>query len=693
MKLFTKYQKSTLVTGLLFLSVFLKVHAHEGHEEDVDENEEESNHGMDMVMPEESHSTSSSTSTSNSKIIPTAHEQTHMHGMPILEMGKLTPAERLYWEQYNTTTYFTFEHPKVDKTSMWFHVYYIAVLTVFVYPILLGLNNIGNKWYLPLLGLNYIIMWISSFCFYKFHKNLEKNNIQLYPNNIMHQLTCVLLGFFTVHLISAFIRRALDYGDYNESSNNNTDIHTSKYSAYGRLNDLSSYDDVDFEMDGYIAEEQERENGSKSITSPPTTLRNSHDIDNLNKNAKLQSTRSNSNNTLTNNHSETNNDHPNNSFAQMTNKKLEKLQQKRDSMYHKLYSVSLLQKICINFHNLFNFCFHLINYPILMFLFVYCGIGLAVGNIYATPKIRVFNLLAHWIKGGVFIMLGLVSLSRYCGFGKTKSWAWNTTVYTKQDFINRKMNTQGWWRFLPKSGVNMDFIEVFLICFYGTTNVFLEHLASEDGKWTAKDLQHVSIAFMYIGSGACGLLVEYYLNDWKYQYAIKTMKKYYKEEHSTQHNEDDVDSLYSPENVVIANPGFSPNPLPAFTIFWTGVLMSKHAQASQVSTAVHVQWGNLLAYGSFFRIFTILYMFLVPNYTPLKAVRPLTELVTSFCLLCGGLIFMESTDQVIEGMEYRGYTEMFTFNLSVGGVTLLMSWIMLFFILKDWLKKTQSRRE
>ncbi|KAL6942582.1 hypothetical protein ACO0QE_003764 [Hanseniaspora vineae] len=665
MKIVTRHHRNTLIAVILFLSVLLRVNAHEGHDDEEEEEEEEKDSmGMDMA-------TGTPTS-SNSKIIPTAHEVAHMHGMPILEMGNLTPAEKLYWEQYNTTTYFTFEHPQVNKNWMWMHVYYISILTVFVYPILLGLNNIGNKWYLPLLALNYIVMWISSLSFWKFHKILVKQNIQLYPNNIMHQLTCVLLGFFTVHLVSAFIRRALDYGDYSE-----IDHHTG--STYTRLNEFSSYDDVDFEMDGYGAEEQ---SVSKDITSPSTTLRNSHDKD-----AQLHSSRSNSNNTLTN--------HPDTSFTHATHKKLENLQHKRDSMYHKLYSLSLFQKICINFHNLFNFCFHLINYPILMFLFVYCGIGLAVGNIYATPKIRVFNLLAHWIKGGVFIMLGLVSLSRYCGFGRTKSWAWNTTVYTKQDYTTRKMNTQGWWRFLPKSGVNMDFIEVFLICFYGTTNVFLEHLASEDGKWTAKDLQHVSIAFMYIGSGACGLLVEYYLNDWKYQYAIKTMKQYYKEEHPTTTNgadtEEDVDALYSPQNVVIANPGFSPNPLPAFTIFWTGVLMSKHAQASKVSTAVHVQWGNLLAYGSFFRIFTIMYMFLVPNYSPLKAVRPLTELVTSFCLLCGGLIFMESTDQVIEGMEYRGYTEMFTFNLSVGVVTLLMSWIMLFFILKDWLKRRGER--
>nr|CAI6413900.1 AAC_HP1_G0006610.mRNA.1.CDS.1 [Saccharomyces cerevisiae] len=52
----------------------------------------------------------------------------------------------------------------------------------------------------------------------------------------------------------------------------------------------------------------------------------------------------------------------------------------------------------------------------------------------------------------------------------------------------------------------MEFVESFLIFFYGSTNIFLEHLAGNGGAWTAKDLQHVSIAFMFIGTDLCGLL-------------------------------------------------------------------------------------------------------------------------------------------------------------------------------------------
>lgn len=177
----------------------------------------------------------------------------------------------------------------------------------------------------------------------------------------------------------------------------------------------------------------------------------------------------------------------------------------------------------------------------------------------------------------------------------------------------------------------MEFVESFLIFFYGSTNIFLEHLAGNGGAWTAKDLQHVSIAFMFIGTGLCGLLTEYKLNHWRFEHARKRPQT----------------------DVVAATPGYSPNPFPAFTIFWTGILMSQHAQSSQFSTTIHTQWGYLLSYGSFFRLLTFLILFLVPN-TNSAASKPFTELITSFCLLCGGLVFMESTDQSIEAMEYRG---------------------------------------
>jgi hypothetical protein len=40
-----------------------------------------------------------------------------------------------------------------------------------------------------------------------------------------------------------------------------------------------------------------------------------------------------------------------------------------------------------------------------------------------------------------------------------------------------------------------------LIFIYGSTNVFLEHLAAWGGAWSATDLEHVSISIMFFGAG------------------------------------------------------------------------------------------------------------------------------------------------------------------------------------------------
>lgn len=235
---------------------------------------------------------------------------------------------------------------------------------------------------------------------------------------------------------------------------------------------------------------------------------------------------------------------------------------------------------------------------------------------------------------------------------------------------------------------SFEAIESFLIFFYGCSNVFLEHLGSRDGSWSAMDLQHVSIAFMYFGAGLCGLVTELKLSSWRRSLFFNVAGKQLEIAENIKLDDD----LTADEKIRIIGskkmitPGFSPNPFPVFTIFWTGVLMSKHAQASALSSAIHVQWGSLLTYGSFFRVCT----FLLMSYYPLHGSkecflpsRPFTELVTSFCLLCGGMVFMESTDQVIEALAYRGLTPMFTINVSVGIISLLMAWVMFIFAVKD----------
>lgn len=69
----------------------------------------------------------------------------------------------------------------------------------------------------------------------------------------------------------------------------------------------------------------------------------------------------------------------------------------------------------------------------------------------------------------------------------------------------------GWaWNIKPPESVvssrkarvpSAEFVESFVIFLYGSTNVFLEHLAAWGAAWSAQDLEHVSITIMFFGGG------------------------------------------------------------------------------------------------------------------------------------------------------------------------------------------------
>ena len=75
----------------------------------------------------------------------------------------------------------------------------------------------------------------------------------------------------------------------------------------------------------------------------------------------------------------------------------------------------------------------------------------------------------------------------------------------------------GWsWNVKPPASIvgsrraavpSAEFVESFLIFVYGSTNVFLEHLGSNDGKWSAGDLEHVSISILFFGGGLVSMNV------------------------------------------------------------------------------------------------------------------------------------------------------------------------------------------
>lgn len=101
----------------------------------------------------------------------------------------------------------------------------------------------------------------------------------------------------------------------------------------------------------------------------------------------------------------------------------------------------------------------------------------------------VFNVLAHYIKGGIFFVYGFLTLGRWMGAFADLGWAWN--MKPSKDVVGRRKAR------LPSA----EFTESFVIWLYGCTNVFLEHLAAWGGAWTAQDLEHVSISVLFFGGG------------------------------------------------------------------------------------------------------------------------------------------------------------------------------------------------
>jgi hypothetical protein len=86
---------------------------------------------------------------------------------------------------------------------------------------------------------------------------------------------------------------------------------------------------------------------------------------------------------------------------------------------------------------------------------------------------------------------------------------------------------------------------------------------------------------------------------------------------------------------------FSMNPLPALIVLLLGFMMSSHHQDSMVSTMIHKQWGTLLIGAAFARAVTYIIFYISPPASLLPS-RPPSELITAFCLMAGGLIFMAS---------------------------------------------------
>lgn len=132
------------------------------------------------------------------------------------------------------------------------------------------------------------------------------------------------------------------------------------------------------------------------------------------------------------------------------------------------------------------------------------------------------------------------------------------------------------------------------------------------------------------------------------------------------------------------------NPMPALIILLLGVMMSSHHQDSMVSTLVHAQWGTLLVGFAAARICT----YLIHYVSPPKSIypsRPPTELVASFCLISGGIIFMASARDIIVYMENTGLMAMFVFTVTMGFTAFVMSYEVFVLSLKGWAMRREQK--
>ncbi|CAK7893052.1 hypothetical protein CAAN1_01S12904 [[Candida] anglica] len=597
---------------IVFLSLTLALAAESTRDEHHLHNESGMELGSDMDMSDTKPSDNDVSSVSSADVSPTPHVSHHHHGVPILETN-LLPAERAYWEAYNTTTFLT--SGQGNKTSLYTHILSLLTAVIFIYPLVMVAKNVGSKrFHIPLFTLYSILIIIAILSLSIYGRNAP----DLYPGNAYYKMTWILTFTTIIQIFST----VLYYLKFSSSKNS---------ISYGRIND-----DEEMQQLASASSESPLSNGSSSDWEHS---------DRLELNRIMEEKANNSSSSI---------------FNKFTSNR---------------YIMMILAKLEIlnNWLGVSNLIiFNLLNWGHFFFFLAYIPTGVATVLVLGKGD-TVFNLLAHFIKGGVFFSLGMLSLARYCGAFEGLGWAWNCRYDSNTNST----------KLLPF--VSMEMVESSLILFYGCTNVFLEHLANPGGEWSAKDLQHASIAFIYIGAGLCGVITELKLKSWKQEKSLEKL--------SIAIKNDDSQNNHPPANLatkfIQCSPGFSPNPFPIFTIFWTGILMSQHAQASELSTAIHVQWGNLLVYGTVFRFITYILMTFLPiSYKLLtKPSKPLTEIITSFCLLCGGFVFMESTDPVVLGLEYRGFTAMFTLNVSLGIIALFMAWEMSVFAFKDWLKK------
>lgn len=134
------------------------------------------------------------------------------------------------------------------------------------------------------------------------------------------------------------------------------------------------------------------------------------------------------------------------------------------------------------------------------------------------------------------------------------------------------------------------------------------------------------------------------------------------------------------------------NPLPALIILLLGKMMSSHHQASMLSTMIHSQWGGMFMGFALARGLTYITLYISPPSSFLPS-RPPTEIITSFCLIAGGITFMLSNKDTVAALEGYDLDAMFTFTVTMGLTSLIMAWTTVALAIKGWASRNEGRNQ
>jgi hypothetical protein len=136
----------------------------------------------------------------------------------------------------------------------------------------------------------------------------------------------------------------------------------------------------------------------------------------------------------------------------------------------------------------------------------------------------------------------------------------------------------------------------------------------------------------------------------------------------------------------------SMNPMPALIIMLLGKMMSSHHQDSMLSTMIHGQWGGMFMGFALARGLTYITLYISPPTSFLPS-RPPTEIITSFCLIAGGITFVVSNKDTVAVLEGYKLDAMFTFTVTMGITAILMAWTTVLIAIKGWAAQKENRRQ